>query len=367
MKPPRIIICGGGTGGHLYPSLVVGRALRDRIAGLELVYVGGRKDVERQIMERHGVRFVSLAVEGIVGRGWKSLRAVFLLPAAFMKSLALLAELRPALVIGMGGYSSGPLVLPAAWLGLPTVILEQNVRPGFTNRMLRRWVDRAVTAFADSLPFFGEKGVFLGNPVREEFLNLPPRTDDTALPAVLIFGGSQGSHLLNRTAAAALPLIRKHGRPLRIVHQTGSTDLESIRTVYAEQGFEDAVVEAYLWDMPAAFRDADCIVCRAGATTIAELIAARKPAILVPFAGAAENHQEHNARVLEKAGGAEVLLEKEVDPETLAGKILDLLENRRRLAAMRRNLEGLRTENTAGNIANLCLRLIEKGRPGGGR
>lgn len=367
MKPCRIVICGGGTGGHLYPSLVVGRALKEKIPGLEIVHVGGRRDVERDIMERHGVRFVSLTVEGIVGRGWKSLRAALLLPAAFLKSLHLLATLRPSLVIGMGGYSSGPLVLPAAWLGLPTVILEQNVRPGFTNRMLRRWVDRAVTSFADSLPFFGDKGVFIGNPVREEFLNLPVRREETEVPAVLIFGGSQGSRFLNRTTAEALPLFRKSGRRIHIIHQTGRTDLESMRAAYGGQGFEDAVVEAYLWDMPAAFRDVDFVVCRAGATTVAELIAARKPSILVPFAGAAENHQEHNARVLENAGGAEVLLEKEASPEALAGKILGLLGDRGRLTAMQRNLEGLRKDNAAGHIADLCLRLLEKRRPGGGR
>ena len=365
MKPRNIVICGGGTGGHLYPSLMVGRALKAKSPDLELVYIGGRRDVERQIMERQGVRFISLAVEGLVGRGWKSLRAALLLPAAFLKSVYLLAVLRPALVIGMGGYSSGPVVLPAVWLGRPTVILEQNVRPGFTNRMLQRFVDRAVTSFAESLPFFGDKGVFIGNPVRDEFFNLPVRREKREIPAVLIFGGSQGSHFLNRTATAALPLFQNSGRRIRIIHQTGSSDLDTTRAAYTEQGFENARVEAYLWDMPAAFDEADCVVCRAGATSVAELIAARKPSILVPFAGAAENHQEHNARVLEKAGGAEVLLEKDSTPEALAGKILDLLEDRQKLAAMQRSLESLRRKDAAGHIADLCLKLIDQNRPGG--
>lgn len=367
MKPPNIVICGGGTGGHLYPSLSVGRALKEKNPDLELVYVGGRRNVERQIMERHGVRFISLAIEGLVGRGWKSMRASCLLPAAFLKSVYLLAVLRPALVIGMGGYISGPVVLSAALLGRPTVILEQNVRPGFTNRMLRRFADRIVTSFADSLTFFGDKGVFIGNPVRDEFFNLPVRREKREMPSVLIFGGSQGSRFLNRTAAAALPLLQNSGRRIHLIHQTGSADLDATRAAYAEQGFENARVEAYLWDMPAAFDEADCIVCRAGATSVAELIAARKPSILVPFAGAAENHQEHNARALEKAGGAEVLLEKDATPEALAGKILHLLEDREKLSAMQRNLERLRRVDAAGRIAELCLKLIDQDRPGGKR
>ena len=358
MMERRVVISGGGTGGHLYPALAVGRKLRDADATLRLTFVGSRRAVERGIMDEQGVDFVPLRIEGLKGRGVRSVRGLALLPFAFLRSFALLVRLRPRLVVGVGGYSSGPIVLLASWLRVPTLILEQNVRPGYTNRLLVRWTKRAVAAFAATLPAFRGKGVWLGNPVREEFYGMPAKAPEPAL-SVLVSGGSQGSRFLNRTMTAALPLLRERRDLLEIVHQTGKDDIAWVEKAYRDSGFSAATVAPYFPDMAARFRKADLVVSRAGATTCAELIAAGKPSLLVPFAAASENHQEFNARELEKAGGAEVILEKDLTPEILAAKILFYLGHRNALARRAAGLALLRTDGAADAIAKLCFRLMD--------
>ncbi len=358
MSGRRVILCGGGTGGHFYPALVVGRKLAAKSPGLETVFVGTHRDVEKRIMEKHGVRFRSLRIEGLKGRGLKGLRGILLLPLAFIQSLALLAMTRPGLVIGVGGYSSGPVVLLASWLRIPTLILEQNSSPGFTNRMLARWVRKVVVSFESTLGHFKGKGVLLGNPVREEFYAVPPRPDRTGL-ALLVFGGSQGSRFLNEKLTAALPLLSPRKPALNITHQTGVRDRDWVEDAYRASGFGEAEVGAYFPDMPRRFAEADLIVSRAGATTLAELIASRRAAVLVPFAGASEDHQRANARELERIGAAEVIPEDGADPETLAARILDYLDHKERLSAMEAALEPLRRTDAADRIADLGLSLMK--------
>jgi len=358
MKKRGVVISGGGTGGHLYPALVVGRKLQAMRPGLGLTYVGTRRDVEQKIMAEHGVKFIPMRIEGLKGRGLKSLRALVILPLAFVHSLAILIRNRPGLVIGVGGYSSGPIVLLASWFRIPTVILEQNARPGFTNRLLARWVSRAVVAFASTLPAFKGKGVVLGNPVREDFYALPAKTRTGTLD-VLVFGGSQGSRFLNDRITAALPLLAGAKDRLRMTHQTGTNDLERVRAAYRAKGFDGAEVAAYFPGMAAFFGRADLIVSRAGATTLAEIIAARRAALLVPFAGASEDHQSANARELEAAGAAEVLPEEKATPDTLAARILHYLDRPGGLEAMERNLARLQAADPAGRIAELCLSLMK--------
>lgn len=358
MKKRSVVISGGGTGGHIYPALVVGRRLLAMEPGLGLTYVGTRRDVEQKIMAEHGVKFIPMRIEGLKGRGLKSLRALIILPLAFVHSLAILIRTRPGLVIGVGGYSSGPIVLLASWFRVPTVILEQNARPGFTNRLLARWVSRAVVAFPSTLPAFKGKGVVLGNPVREEFYDLPAKKRTGTLD-VLVFGGSQGSRFLNDRVTAALPLLAAAKGRLRMKHQTGTNDLERVRAAYRANGFDEAEVAAYFPGMAAYFGRADLIVSRAGATTLAEIIAARRAALLVPFAGASEDHQSANARELEAAGAAEVLPEDKATPETLAARILHYLDRTGELEAMERNLARLQSPGPAGRIAELCLSLMK--------
>ncbi len=360
MRTKRVFISGGGTGGHLYPALVLGRTLRDADPGLEIVFIGSRRAAEQRILAAQNVRSTAMAIEGLKGRGLKSVRGLALLPGAFLKSLTLLLRLKPGLVVGVGGYSSGPVVLTAAWLGIPTLILEQNVRPGFTNRMLARRVDRAVVAFDESLPFFRGKGLRLGNPVRDEFSALPPRRPGDRL-RILIFGGSQGSRVLNQTLTAALPALSGFKDRLDIVHQTGPDDHQAVRRAYGDAGFVRVVVEAYFDDMPARFGWADLVIGRAGATTCAELIAAGRASILVPFAGAAENHQAQNAAALEKAGGAEVLPETGLTPLRLSERIRIYLTHPERLEAMERGLQSLKIPDAAAKIAALCRSMMKGG------
>lgn len=358
MREKRVIIGGGGTGGHLFPALVLGQKLQEKDHDLRLMFVGSRRESEQKIMTHHEVDFIPMRIEGLKGRGWRSLKTLGLLPGAFIKSLRLLIRVKPDLVVGVGGYSSGPLVLLAAWLGIPTVILEQNVRPGFTNRLLLRWVKKAVAAFEASLPYLKGKGVFLGNPVRSEFYALPPkeRTDRLTL---LIFGGSQGSRFLNRAVAAMLPLLIEARDFLTIHHQTGPDDWSWVKDAYEQNGFSRAAVAPFFFDMPDRFRAADLVIGRAGATTCAELIASRRASILVPFAKAADDHQSINAGVLEKAGGAVVIPESERTPGLLAEKIIHFLGHKDGIPVMEKNLASLKKDGAADAIAGLCFELME--------
>jgi len=359
MSRKTVIISGGGTGGHLYPALVVGRTLLSLQPDLKVIYVGSTRPVEKKIMSAEVQHFLTLPVEGLKHRGWKKFLGLALLPLAFLKSFYILLRFRPALVIGVGGFSSGPIVLLAALMKKPTVILEQNALPGFTNRQLGRFVDRVVVSFASSLDYFGKKAVLLGNPVRPEFYSIPRKQRGKEL-TLLIFGGSQGSKFLNDGIVETLPLLSEIKDSLMIYHQTGEKDLERVSQAYREQGFSRAVVSAYFSPMAEYLARADLVICRAGATTCAELIATGKPAILIPFAAAADNHQEHNARELEKAGGAEVILEKDFRPGLLAERIKFYFTHREMLDRMEENLRKLRTENTAENIARLCLELMNR-------
>lgn len=358
MKERRVILSGGGTGGHLYPSLAVAKKLREMDPALRVMFIGSRRPIEKKIMSHDGTPFVPLPVEGIQGRGLRSVAALALLPFAFLKSMLILLRFKPDLVIGCGGFSAGPVVVAASLCGIPTLLLEQNVYPGLTNRLLRRWARKAVVSFENSLPFFKGKAVFLGNPVREEFSSLSPKPRTGKL-SLLIFGGSQGSRVINRAMVGALPLLREAKSMLAIVHQTGKADFDWVRESYKEQGFEEATISPYFFEMASLFASADLVICRAGATTIAELVAAQKASLLIPFALAAEDHQTKNARELERVGGAEVLPEKNLTPARLAERILFYLEHQEKITAMERNLAALRTDRPAEKIARLCFEMME--------
>jgi UDP-N-acetylglucosamine--N-acetylmuramyl-(pentapeptide) pyrophosphoryl-undecaprenol N-acetylglucosamine transferase len=361
MRSRVVVISGGGTGGHLYPALAVGRKLQDKDPGIRLTYVGSHRPLEKDLMERYGAHFIPVRIEGIKGRGLKSLRTMVFLPLALIKSLLLLARLKPGLVIGVGGYSAGPVVLTASLLRIPTLILEQNLTPGFTNRLLIRWAKKAVVAFENSLADFKGKGIFLGNPVREEFYRIRPKSR-AAILTLLVFGGSQGSRVLNEAMTAALPLLKPLRENLRLFHQTGKGDFDKVKESYVQNGFLDAEVAPFFFDMAGYFEKSDLVISRAGATTIAELIVAQKAAVLVPFALASEDHQAKNAAELERANSAEVILEKDLTPRLLAERILFYLRNPEKISAMERNLAVLKTEDPAGKIAALCFELMrEKG------
>jgi UDP-N-acetylglucosamine--N-acetylmuramyl-(pentapeptide) pyrophosphoryl-undecaprenol N-acetylglucosamine transferase len=358
MKEKRIIISGGGTAGHLYPALAVGDKLLEKDPALRLTFIGSRREVEKNIMKHYDVNFVALKIEGIKGRGLKAIKSFLLLPFSFLKSFAILLRIRPGLVIGAGGYSSGPVVLLASLMKIPTLILEQNLYPGFTNRLLIPWVRQAVVSFKNSLPSFKGKGTFIGNPVREEFYHLSPKEKSEKL-TILIFGGSQGSHFLNKAMIVSLPLLKKEIKNLIIFHQTGKKDYEWVKKNYAQNGFKDVLVSPYFFEMADYFQKSDLIISRAGATTIAELIASQKASLLIPFSQATDNHQFFNAKELEKIRGAEIILEKEFTPEIFAGKILSFLQDKEKITLMEKNLVPLKTEKVSEKISNLCFKLME--------
>jgi UDP-N-acetylglucosamine--N-acetylmuramyl-(pentapeptide) pyrophosphoryl-undecaprenol N-acetylglucosamine transferase len=358
MIEKKVIISGGGTAGHIYPALAMGNKLKEKDPRLQLTYVGTHRELEKNIMEHHKVDFIPLKIEGLKRKGLKTVKSLFLLPFSFIKSFAILRRIKPDLVIGVGGYSSGPIVLLASWMKIPTLILEQNFRPGFTNRMLVRWVRKAVVAFKGSLPYFKGKGIFIGNPVREEFCHLSPKARNEKL-TILIFGGSQGSHFLNKGISVSLSLLKEEKENLRIFHQTGEKDLEWVKENYVQNKFKDVTVAPYFLDMASYFQKSDLIISRAGATTIAEFIASQKASLLIPFSKAADNHQALNARELEKINGAEVILEEEFTPELLVNKIFYFLRNKEKIDQMEKNIARIKIEKVTEKISDLCLDLME--------
>jgi len=353
----RILISGGGTAGHIYPALAVGKSLQKQ--GFKVIFIGSTRKLEQSIMKHHHAEFIPLKIEGIKGKGFLIIKSLLILPYSFMKSLLIIISIKPSLVIGMGGYSSGPIVLLSSLMRIPCLIMEQNLRPGLTNRALIPFVQKAVVAFEKSIPDFKGKADFLGNPVREEFYSLPPKKREKGL-TLLVFGGSQGSHFLNKNIIKSLPLLKTLKSQLKIFHQTGEKEIDWVRQRYKQNSFENAVIAAYFFDIHKYFQKSDLIVCRSGATTIAELIASQKPSILVPFSQSTENHQLLNAKELERIKGAEIILEEDFTPELFLSKIRIFIENKHKLNQMEQNLKKLKKENPVKKITDLCIQLMNR-------
>jgi UDP-N-acetylglucosamine--N-acetylmuramyl-(pentapeptide) pyrophosphoryl-undecaprenol N-acetylglucosamine transferase len=332
-----LLIAGGGTGGHIYPAIAIAQEYIARDASRRVVFVGTEKGLEKQIVPKAGFPLEFIDVGGLKGKGAVDLiRNLFRLPLGFAQAWSHLGKHRPNAVLGVGGYSSGPVLVAAKLRGIPTIIHEANAFPGLANRAVARWVTTVAVAFADALPRMKRSdGVVTGNPIRREFFDLGAKEKEPqARKRLLIFGGSQGSHLLNETMAAALLFLAPLRDSLEIVHQTGPNDLERVRDAYRASAFGSARVVAYLDPMAAEIAAADLLVCRSGAMTIGELAAIGRAAILVPFAAATNNHQELNARVVERAGGAAVITENELSPERLAARITELLGEAGRVERM---------------------------------
>ena len=358
MREKKVIICGGGTGGHLFPALALGRKLKENNPDIKITFVGGSRKLEKKLMQYYEADFIPLKIEGLKGMGLKMIKSLFILPFSLLKSFSILKRLKPHLVIGAGGYSSGPIVMLAAWIKIPTLIMEQNRHPGFTNRTLLRWANTAAVAFENSLVEFKGKGIYTGNPVRDEFYNLKAKSRNSKL-SILIFGGSQGSHFLNQGIINMLSYLMKDKHILVISHQTGEKDYEWVKNSYAACGLKNVTVAPFFHNMAEYYQKSDLIICRAGATTLSELIAAQKASLLVPFAAAADNHQTLNARELENIKGAEIILEEDFSPGTLAGKIRSFIFNKEKINLMEKNLSLLKIENSAERISDLCFELME--------
>src|SRR5712692_9966110 len=346
-QPLRVVIAGGGTGGHLYPGIAVARELLARRPDAQISFDGTARGIEARVVPREGFALDVIRSGGLKGKSIADrARGASLVPLGLVDAWRLLSLRRPHLVIGVGGYSSGPVVLVAALRGIATMLLEQNAVPGLTNRILARYVEAAAVTFNSTQAFFGSKAFVSGNPVRPEFLAATGPHQESALDdqasviRVLVFGGSQGAHAINVAMVEAAAQLAASGSHLRLVHQTGERDVEMVRTAYRQAGLQ-AEVEPFLHDMGRQLGNADVIVCRAGATTLAEITAAGRAAILIPLPTATDDHQRKNAEALAAAGAAEVLLQQEVTGPVLAGRLLALAgdrERRRRIASAARSL-----------------------------
>jgi len=352
----RLLIAGGGTGGHLFPGVAVAEELRAREPDAAIKFVGTRRGIEARVLPELGWDLSFIEVSGLKTVGTAgALKGMFRLPRAYWQARRIVREFAPDAVLGVGGYASGPVVLAAKLHGIPTAICEQNSIPGFTNKVLGKVVRAVFLSFDESRRFFKpQKIVMSGNPVRRELvqklLAAAPRGPGAA--HVLVVGGSQGAIAVNALAAAALGALAKE-LPLAIVHQTGDKDLEPTRARYREAGV-DADCRAFIKDMAAAYQDADLIIGRAGATTVAELAIAGKPAVFIPYPFAADNHQELNAREMADRGAALMFRQSEVDAHTLAAALRPLLADPARRADMSAVMKSLAKPGAAASVIDWC-------------
>lgn len=362
----RVLIAGGGTGGHLYPGLAVAHELRQREPACEIAFVGTAGGLEARVVPREGFPLDVIRVAGLKGKSPAALaRGLLLLPVGALDAWRVLSRRRPDVVVGVGGFASGPVLLLAAWRGIPTLLLEQNAVPGVTNRLLARWVRAAALNFEEARRYFPRTGFVAGNPVRSEFLAGAEGADDrhsSPLDAVrvLIVGGSQGAHAINVAMVEAAARLAAAGVPLAIVHQTGKRDLDLVRDAYRRADVA-ARVEAFLDDMAREMRAADILVCRAGATTLAEIAAIGRPAVLVPLPTAADDHQRRNAQVLARAGAALVIEQPELTGERLAEALAALARDGARRVRMAAAVRSFGRPDAAARIADRVLELAAAG------
>ena len=353
------MIAGGGTGGHLYIGIAVARELLTRNPATSLLFVGVRQGLESQIVPREGYRLEYIVSEGLKGMGkLEMVRNFLLIPRSLLQSRRLVLSHVPDVVVGVGGYASGPVILAAWWLGKPTLIIEPNALPGLTNRWLAGLVDLAALALPDTGSYFGSKGIVTGIPVRREFCAMPPRKKREGV-TVLIFGGSQGSHALNTIVCEALADLRDFGPSLRLIHQTGEKEFDRVERAYRDSGVEGNV-RPFLPKIYEQFAEADLIICRAGAGAVAELTAAGKAAILVPFPGASDDHQTKNAQALAGLGAAKMISQNEWKPGRLASEIRFFMERPEELKRMGEAARKLAKPDAAGRIADLAVELASR-------
>jgi UDP-N-acetylglucosamine--N-acetylmuramyl-(pentapeptide) pyrophosphoryl-undecaprenol N-acetylglucosamine transferase len=334
----RLLLCGGGTGGHLFPAVAV--AEEWLAAGGQVLFVGSGRHTEREVLGRLKLPWRGIDVSGLQGRGVRGAVGLFKLPLALLQSLSILRRFRPDVVLGVGGYSSGPVIVAAKLLGIPCALQEQNAVPGLTNRLLGRLVRTAFVSFPDTAAFFPGKARLSGNPVRRALLESQPVRREGGRRCLFIFGGSLGAHSINVAASSMLPHLAPLEGRLSVIHQTGERDLAEVKAAYQSANLA-AQVSPFIHDMAAAYGAADLVVCRAGATTLAELAAQGLPSILIPYPHAVGNHQELNARVFERVGAAEVVLDRELEPKALASRVMALLDDddkRRRMGTAARSL-----------------------------
>ncbi|MFZ7125958.1 MAG: undecaprenyldiphospho-muramoylpentapeptide beta-N-acetylglucosaminyltransferase [Desulfobacterales bacterium] len=359
VRTPHILITGGGTGGHLFPGIAVAREFLARDPESRILFVGTGKAIETEVLAREGFEHRVISARGFKGMGlFGKLSALMTVPRGIASAWEILKSFAPDLVVGVGGYSAGP-VAAAAWMqGIPVVLHEQNAVPGLTNRTLSRIARRIYVSLPESAQGFPpDKVLITGNPVRPELLRATGvDTAEERVFTILVAGGSQGAKAINRAVVDLLPLLDWPNR-VRFLHQTGLADEAEVREAYRDAGIQ-AVTGAFFTDMGQKYRRSDLVICRAGATTVAELTCLGKPAIFIPYPFAADNHQEKNALGLVRAGAAEMIRESDLSPGLLAERIRDYRKHPEKLNAMAGKAGALGRPDAANVIVTDCLRLI---------
>lgn len=353
----RLIMAGGGTGGHLFPGLAVAREFQRRDQMTEILFVGTELGIESRLLPREGFPLATIPVRGIKGRSWRGfLQALYGIPVSLFRSAGIIRRFRPDCIVGLGGYASGPLLLAGRAMGIRCVILEQNLRPGLTNRILGWAAHRIFTSYAESVSYFPRARVIeAGNPVRWQIL---PEVRKDQKFTLFVFGGSAGAHKINLCALEALQRLRDLTTELRVIHQTGEADFAAVKAAYGSLPFE-AEVLPFIERMDEAYARADLVVCRAGATTVAELTLFGKAAILIPYPYAAYDHQRFHAQALTERGAAEMILDNELTGEALAQRIRALYLDRKRVEAMGEAARKLGKPEAAKRIVDECYALLK--------
>jgi UDP-N-acetylglucosamine--N-acetylmuramyl-(pentapeptide) pyrophosphoryl-undecaprenol N-acetylglucosamine transferase len=360
-----VLVAGGGTGGHIFPGISIARQLKEKVPGCEVLFVGTERGLESKIVPAEGFHLLTIRSAGITGKRLMArLKGIAIVPLSLVQSLALIGRTHPDLVIGVGGYSSGPVLAAAVLRGVPTLIHEQNYVPGMTNRWLAPFVTKVAVTFPETIERLGGRGVVTGNPVRAQFIGIKPRPGGEPVKRLLVVGGSQGARVINRAMCGALPLLSAMRGSLRIIHQTGEAHLDAVTEAYRSMGDRAPRFELcpFIREMSQAFEQADLIVSRCGSTTLAELTCAGRPAILVPFASATHDHQTFNARKLADAGAAVMIAESDLSGEMLASAVIDLIGSDEKLARMSAASRVLGRPDAASRIADLCLELMAGGK-----
>ena len=348
----KLLIAGGGTGGHVFPALAIAREWMSRSAERDVVLVGTKRGIEMKLIPQAGLPLETLRVAGLKGKGGPTLvKNLAMLGPGLVDALSVVRKHRPVAAFGVGGYAAGPMML-ATWLNrIPNVIFEPNAEPGFTNRVLAKISDRIATGYEVSARVWGSKAQVTGCPVRPEFFSIEPRTPQRPF-RLLVTGGSQGALVINRAFVDAMDRLAARKNELCIVHQTGERDYNAVRTAYARREYLAEVVP-FLTNMPERFAWADVIVCRAGAITAAEVAAAGRAAIFIPFGHATDSHQLRNAQEMARAGAGRVIPEPELTAERLLNEIFRLLDRPREIERLAACARTLARPNAARDIVNM--------------
>ena len=353
----RVLIAGGGTGGHVIPALAIARELKARY-GAEVLFVGTARGIENRLVPKAGFALELIKVGALKSVSLATrLRTLLDLPLAVLNSRKIIRRFQPEVVIGVGGYASGPAMAAAILGGIPTLAFEPNYVPGFANKMVGRRVSAAAVHFEQTKQFFRNAQV-VGVPVRPEFFEVPAAAENHR-PTVLIFGGSQGAHAINQVLPVAITEVQRRFPELQVIHQTGERDYNDVQAAYKRAG-ASAEVSAFIDNMPLAFQRADLLVCRSGASTVAEVTAAGKPAIFIPFPRAADDHQRRNAEAIASAGAAVLIPESELNPVKMASMVIELLANKDQRQQMSEKARALAHKDAAGQVAQMAAELAAR-------